>query len=514
MVAKRVLIVGGGTAGWITAAYMDAVLNSKSRKVVDITLVESAAIGRIGVGEATVPTLRDTLRTIGVSETDVMKHCDATFKQAIKFVNWERNEGESYYHPFDRRQTGRFDRAGLKWLNSQGDKPFAEMVSIQPTLCDENYSPKLMENNPEYTGPLAYAYHVDAEKLADYLRDVAVSRGVVHITDDVIDVSQSENGDIESVATRNHGKLEADLFVDCTGFAALMIGKTLDVEHIDYKQWLLCDSAVPMRVPYDAHDPSKRLPYTLSTALSSGWAWDINLADRRGTGYVFSSQFIDDESAIAELRAFEGEHAKELDARVLRFRVGRRARCWERNCVAIGLSSGFIEPLESTGIYLIELQAAMLCEHFPFAGRDGDVMQPLADRFNDIIQQRYEEILDLIVLHYCLTKRNDTAFWREVQKTEHIHERLQQRLALWQQKLPSSADCRDSLQLFSHHTFEYIMYGMNFMRDRSGVTERLPAEIPADISRALQTARAKLPNHDVWLQAKLGEGYQRFANQL
>lgn len=507
MAGKRVLIVGGGTAGWITAAYMDAVLNGPKRKIVDITLVESPAIGRIGVGEATVPSLRDTLKTIGVSEAEVMRRCDATFKQAIRFTNWEKNQGESFYHPFDRRQGGRFDRSAMKWLNSDLSIPFAETVSIQPTLCDENYSPKMLRDNPDFAGPLAYAYHLDAEKLADYLAEVAVSRGVKHVRDDVITVQQHANGDIASVTTKANGVLEADLFVDCTGFAAVLIGKTLNVEHIDYSQWLLCDRAVALRVPFDHHDPGKRLPFTQSTALSAGWVWDINLANRRGTGYVYASQFLDADAAEAELRAFEGSHADGIEARHLRFRVGRRARCWENNCVAIGLSSGFIEPLESTGIYLIELQAAMLCEHFPF----GNDMQPLAKHFNGIVQQRYEEILDLIVLHYCLSKRTDSAFWREVQKAEHIPEQLQQRLALWREKLPSSSDCRDSLQIFSHHAFEYILYGMNFMAERSAVSRRKPTEVPAEIGRAIQLAKAQLPDHDSWLQQKLGDHYQRIA---
>ncbi len=507
MPAKRVLIVGGGSAGWIAAAYMDAVLNGATKKAVTITLIESPTVGRIGVGEATVPTLRDTLRTIGVNEKDFMRSCDATFKQAIKFVNWERNDGESYYHPFDRRQLGRMDRSGLKWLNSSGSHPFAETVSIQPALCDENYSPKMLQNNPDFGGPLAYAYHVDAEKMADFLCDVAVKRGVISIRDDVISVQQASNGDIASVTTQHHGTIEADLFIDCSGFASILIDKTLAVEHVDYSPWLLCDRAVAMRVPYSAHKPKVRRPYTLSTALSNGWAWDINLADRRGTGYVYCSQFIDDDTAEAELRAFEGSHSEELDARRLRFKVGRRAKAWHRNCVAIGLSSGFIEPLESTGIYLIEFAVTMLCEHFPFGGDS----LPLANRFNQLIQDRYEEILDLIVLHYCLTKRNDTEFWREVQKAEHIPEKLQQRLALWRQKPPSSADCHKTLQLFSHHTFEYILYGMNFLREQSGVGHRPATDIPADIQQALKTARSKLPGHDAWLQQTLGENFQDLA---
>ncbi|MCG8443001.1 MAG: tryptophan 7-halogenase, partial [Caulobacterales bacterium] len=357
-------------------------------------------VGRIGVGEATVPSLRDTMRTIGVEERDFMRAGEATFKQAIKFVNWLDGRGEHYYHPFDRRPAGRLDRAGLKWLTSDRSTPFASTVSVQPWLCDDGRTPK-PAGARDYDGPLSYAYHVDAEKLADYLCALATGRGVAHVQDFVTDVDMSENGRIAAVRTRGGARLEADFFIDCTGFRALLIGEALGVGHVDYSPWLLCDRAVAMRVPYETRFTGARPPYTLSTAQSAGWVWDIALASRRGVGYVYSSAFLDDDAAEAELRAYEGAHADDVSVRRLKFRVGRRAAPWTANCVAIGLSSGFIEPLESTGLFLVELAAATLCEYFPLGGD----MAPLAARYNRIIQERYEEILDFIVLHYCLTRR-------------------------------------------------------------------------------------------------------------
>ena len=506
MALKSVLIVGGGSAGWITAAYMDAVLNGPNNKIVDITLIESPDVGRIGVGEATVPSLRDSMRTIGVPEATFMQAADASFKQAIKFVNWLDNDGSHYYHPFDRRPAGRVDRAGTRWLGSDRSTPFASTVSIQPWLCDEDSSPKPMEHR-DYNGPLSYAYHVDAEKLADFLCDLAVSRGVSHIKDRVTQVEQKDSGDIAAVNTEQGRRLEADLFIDCTGFASLLIGKTLNVPHEDYSQWLMCDSAVAMRVPYDKYFSGRRKPYTVATALSCGWVWDIGLANRRGTGYVYSSQFIGDDAAEAELRAFEGAHSEDIQARRLKFRVGRTTRPWTRNCVAIGLSSGFIEPLESTGIFLVELAAATLCEYFPF----GDDMSSLAKAYNQIQQDRYEEILDFIVLHYCLTRRTDSEFWREVQKPERIPDRLRERLAMYEHKSPSFSDFHDTLQLFSHHTYEYVMYGMDFQRDKIAGRQMPGTQVSKVVTDALSRARSVLPNHDRWLQSKLGTAYNTAA---
>ncbi|MEL7447937.1 MAG: tryptophan halogenase family protein [Pseudomonadota bacterium] len=501
MALKRVVIVGGGSAGWITAAYMDAVLNGARSKAVDISLVESADVPRIGVGEATVPSLRDTLRTIGMDEAQFMRATDATFKQAIRFDDW-LEPGHSYFHPFDRRPSGRLDRAGLRWLTSDRSIPFAETVSAQPALCEAGRAPKFMDNR-SFEAPISYAYHVDAEKLADALCELACRRGVRHIVDDVVDVEVAADGTLSAVRCAQGLRLEGDLFIDCTGFAAILHGKRLGVDFVDYSQWLPCDRAVAMRVPYELHSPGARRPFTTATALSHGWSWDIGLADRRGIGYVYASEFTDAEAAERELRAFEGAHTKDIDARHLQFRVGRSAQPWRANCVAIGLSSGFIEPLESTGLFLVEIAVATLCEYFPFGGD----MAHGAERFNAIIQARYEEILDFVVLHYCLSRREDTAFWRDVRRPERIPERLQTLLAMWQHKSPSLSDFHDNLQLFSHTPYEYVLYGMDFLRERiagmPAASLRGPA-VPESITHTIKDACSRLPAHDEWLARRTG----------
>jgi len=502
MPLKRVLIVGGGSAGWITVAYMDALLNGPHNKIVDITLIESPDVGRIGVGEATVPSLRDTMRTIGIDESSFMRAADGSFKQAIKFANWLHGEGEAYYHPFDRRSGGPVDYSAHTWLASDRSIPFAETVSVQPQLCEMGLSPR-MPDSRDYSSPMPYAYHMDAEKFADCLCEHATALGVRHIRENVVEVVQQPDGRIDAVVTAAGRRLEADLFVDCTGFRGMLIDGAMGVRLKDFSRWLLCDRAIAMRVPYETYYPGHIRPYTTATALSAGWVWDIGLVNRRGTGYVYCSDFLDDDAAETELRAHEGGHCDALQARHIPFRVGCRESFWKKNCIAVGLSGGFIEPLESTALYLIEFAAVTLAEHFPF----GDRMAPLAERFNRILSNRYEEVLDFVNMHYCLSRRTDTEFWREVQRSEHITDRLQDKFEFWRIKPPSASDFDDQFRLFLHQSYEYILYGMEFMQGAYG--ERFadgdrPAAVPPHVARVVEAARTRLPRHEDWLAAEHG----------
>ena len=280
---------------------------------------------------------------------------------------------------------------------------------------------------------------MNALKFADYLRDFSTARGVTHFLDHVIDVDMHEGGNIAAVQTESGKRLEADLFIDCTGFAAHLIEKKLGVGFTDCSQWLICDRAVTMHVPYEHYYPGYVRPYTTATALSAGWVWEIPLQTTRSLGYVHSSAHLSDDDAEQELRAFEGDHAESLPSRIVKFKVGRREQQWAANCIAIGLSGGFIEPLESTGLYLAQVASALLAEHFPHT----DDMAPLAFRFNRIMANRFYEILDFINMHYCLTRRTDTEFWREVGRPERINDRLQAKLDYWRVKPPSVSDFVD-----------------------------------------------------------------------
>ena len=303
-----------------------------------------------------------------------------------------------------------------------------------------------------------------------------------------------------------------------------MIEQTLGVRWIDFSPWLLCDRAIVMPVPYDVYYPGSVKPHTQATALSAGWVWDIPLQSRRGVGYVHSSAFVSEEEAESEIRAYEGEHAKELDTRFVHFRVGMREQTWSGNCIAMGLAGGFLEPLESTGLYLNEIASEMLAEHFPH----GDDMESMAFRFNRIMKNRYYEILDFINMHYCLTRRTDTGFWREVGQPERINDRLRAKLDFWRIKPPSASDFTDQFfpgqaaaspestkqcgdtrypidtgKLWNHHSYEAILYGMDFLRDECDMwfgPDRPRPAVHKQVLEAVDSAQQKLPPHDAWLK--------------
>lgn len=511
----------------MAAAYLEAALRNNGRRKVEISLIESPDVPRIGVGEATIPNIKHILSVIGIDEIDFLRKVNGTFKQAIKYVNWVRGSGDFYYHPFDGFRVQPIDRAAMRWLRSNRSIPFAETTSAQPVICELGLSPKPLAARDPNAG-LKYAYHMDALKFADLLTRIATARGVRHYRDHVTDVEMHESGDIAAVRTREGRQIDADLFIDCTGFAGLLTEKQLGVEWIDCSQWLLCNCAITMNVPYEHHYPGFVRPYTTATAASSGWIWEIPLQERKALGYVHSSAYIDEEAAARELRAFEGEHSASLDTRTVHFKVGHRAKAWVRNCISIGLAGSFIEPLESTGLYLSDLATVMLAEHFPF----DDDMAPLAYRFNRIMANRFYEILDFINLHYCLTKRDDTAFWREIQKPERLNDRLRAKLKFWQTKIPSKIDFVDqhmpgqpgvalpsggvpgdhrppidTSTIFGIESYEAILYGMEFLADECDTWfggDRPTARVPKYIIDRLSEAPGTLPPHDVWLKKVLG----------
>ncbi len=526
---RRVVIVGGGSAGWMTAAYLNGALNNRGQnKTVDITLIESPDIPRISVGEATVPSIHHMLDVIGVDEADFMKATDATFKQSIKYVNWLNNKGEYYHHPFSRATLGPIDRTGKRWMESQRDIPFIETVSAQAIISEINRAPKPL-GDQQFMAPLKYAYHFDAQLYADYLRDFSTARGVSHILANVVSVEQTETGYLKQVNLDTKTSVSGDIFIDCTGFKAVLIEKTLKVPFDDYSQWLLCDQALVTQFPYEDYFPGVIRPYTTCTAQSAGWIWDTPTQTRRAIGYVHSSEFIDAETAKAELLAYQSEGLKDCDTRLIRFKVGQRQKAWSKNCIAIGLSGGFIEPLESTGIHMAELAAVQLAEHFPYKDED---IPAFSFRLNRIISNRYYEILDFINLHYCLTRRNDTAFWREVQKPERINDRLKAKLEHWRKKEPTASDFQDQSfygynynrapiddpeidnrppvdtgSLWNHASYEAILFGMDFRGPEfaKSMGDKRPHSRPVDfVLKAIQQAPKELPPHHVWLHQALG----------
>src|ERR1700744_1616924 len=332
---RDVVIVGGGTAGWLTAGIIAARHQSRMKAGgLSVTLIESPDIRIIGVGEGTWPTMRASLEKMGVSETALFRHCDASFKQGGKFARWMTGaEDDSYYHPLMVPQG--FSQVNLvpHWLLNGQPRTFCDFVTPQGRLCDDGLAPKTITDG-EYRAVANYAYHLDASKFAPFLaRHCTEKLGVRHVLADVVSVNQKESGDIEGVLTPQAGEISGDLFIDCSGFSALLIGKTLGVGFKDCSDVLFCDTALAAQVPYETPD-APMASQTISTAQEAGWIWDIGLPTRRGIGYVYSSRHSTEEAARATLRRYIGPQ-HELEARKIPIRSGHRQTFWRNNCVAV-----------------------------------------------------------------------------------------------------------------------------------------------------------------------------------
>ncbi len=462
--AKSILIVGGGTAGWLTAGYLARRLGSDLPGGVSIRVVESAEIGILGVGEGTFPTIRRTLATIGIDEAEMIRRCGASFKQGAKFVHWRHAPGQAgpdhYSHPFQVAESPDGMELLPYWLLGQGGTDnWDEVCGPQKKAADAHRAPKLPDH-PDYVAPLNYAYHFDAVALAEMLRDKAVENGVAHLSDRVTEVFVGGDGAIDGVRTAQHGLLKADLYIDCTGFRAELIGKALGMPYRSCRDVLFCDSAVAMQVPYATID-DPIASCTIATAQDAGWIWDIGLEKRRGIGHVYSSAHMDDASAEARLRAYVGPASDRLEFRKLRFEAGYRETNWHKNCVAVGLSSGFFEPLEATGIVFSEIAAGMIANLFPWGGD----FESSARQYNANMRKRYERALDFIKLHYCISERRDTDFWRDNVAQSSIPDSLLELLDRWRFRPPNEMDFDLQVDIFSEMSWQYVLYGMGWRTD-------------------------------------------------
>ncbi len=459
---KSIVVVGGGAAGWITAGLLAARHCQGEHAPVQVTLVESEKIGIIGVGEGTWPTMVDTLKKLGISEKDFIKNCDASFKQASKFKGWVTGKkDDSYYHPFSLPQGFEQTNLASRWREKHSSTSFAHAVGIQAELCDKKLAPKQAQS-PEYASVENHGYHLNAGKFTQLLtRHCTEKLGVRHILADVSGVNCAENGDIISLSTEQAGALEGDLFVDCSGMAALLIGKHYQVPFICKKDVLFIDKALAVQVPY--RDPSADIESaTLSTAQSAGWIWDIGLPSRRGVGYVFSSDHISREKAEEELRNYlrpDVDDADCLKFRELNIRPGHREKFWVNNCVAVGMSSGFLEPLEASALVMVEMAANTISLHLP-ASREA--MDVVAKNYNEVFTFRWGRIIDFLKLHYVLSKRTDSAFWLDNRKEESIPESLKDLLTLWRYQSPSNNGFLSPHDLFPAASYQYILNGMDY----------------------------------------------------
>lgn len=476
---RQVVIVGGGSAGWLTAALLAAAHASTGHESTThdstghdstataglrITLLESPDVPTIGVGEGTWPTMRDSLRRIGVSETDLVRRCDAVFKQGSQFVGWvDGGANDRYYHPFVLPQRHFDADLPAAWAAREDAAPFAMLASFQPHLCEAGRAPKQFAT-PEFAAVANYAYHLDAAKLGVFLREHCTQRlGVRHVADHMVGVTSHENGDIAAVLTRTHGAIDGDLFIDCTGLRSLLLGGHYGIGSIARRDVLFNDRALAVQVPHA--DPATPIAcQTLSTAQRNGWIWDIGLSARRGVGHVYSSAHTSDEDAESALRAYiarsGGPRAEDVGNPLkIAIQPGYRERFWHRNCVAVGLSSGFIEPLEASSLVLVELAAAAIAEMLPADRAEMDVV---ANRFNALFTYRWERVIDFLKLHYVLTRRSDSDYWRDHVRPESMPERLREQLTLWRHRAPSRYDLVHGEEIFPSASYHYILYGMGF----------------------------------------------------
>ena len=351
------------------------------------------------------------------------------------------------------------------WLNLKQrglmPQPFSEAGVVQPALMDSLRSPKLMAS-PAYEAPISYAYHLDATLLARLLRDTGVRNGVRHVIGTVEQVEVAESG-IEAVRLGDGTRYAADFFIDCSGFTSLLLGKALQVPFESFSDTLLCDRAVACQVEHEVAGGPLR-SYTVATAQESGWTWDIDLQSRKGTGYVYSSAHCSDDEALATLDAYNAGRKAIGEPRLLRMRVGRHVRSWEKNCLALGLASSFIEPLESTGIYLVEHALQLWLDYLP--AKAG----PSAGQacYNSLMADLYDELHEFILLHYVISQRRDTPFWRAYTEEVKLPDRLAALLALWREKLPGATDINRHLSMFGAHNWFFILSGMHDLPEHGG----------------------------------------------
>jgi tryptophan halogenase len=438
--------VGGGTAGWMTAAALAKVLGKDYAK---ITLVESDDIGIVGVGEATIPQIGTYNRMLGIDENEFIRRTKGSFKLGIEFVNWKQI-GERYFHPFGnygRNMEGVSFHAFWQRLYQQGLSAPIDAYSLMATAARQNKFMRPFDAGDSPLSYIAYAFHFDAGLSSLYLRDLAEGRGVIRREGKVIGVKQrSDNGFIESLKMEDGDTIGGELFIDCSGFRGLLIEQTLKAGFVDWSEWLPCNRA--MVVP--CAGVPEITPYTRSTAQTAGWQWRIPLQHRIGNGYVYCNNYISDDEATATLLGnLDGEPLAE--PRQVRFTTGHRKKYWDKNCVAIGLSSGFMEPLESTSIWMIQTGIARLLSNFP----DRDFATSDIDRYNRVLIEETEYIRDFLVLHYKATDRDDSPFW-DYCRNMPIPERLDEKLRVYKN---NGRTFREHDELFNDTSWFAVLTG-------------------------------------------------------
>jgi hypothetical protein len=466
-----------------------------------VTLVESDEVPIIGVGEGTWPSMRDSLRQIRLDESEFIRRCNVAFKQGSRFDGWIRGgsgvSGDRYYHPF-MLPVGHGDVDVVQaWLATQADRPFADVVSPSVQLCEAGRAPKQAQT-PGYGAVANYGYHFDAGRFGQMLREHAIQNlGVRQVVDHVDSICTAEDGDITALRTRHHGDCEADLFVDCSGLTARLIGQHFGVPLQSEREVLFNDAALAVQVPYA--QPDIPIPTcTIATAWAKGWIWDIGLQTRRGVGCVFSRAHADIDEAKAALSSYlhdTGAPADCPEPRLIRFEPGYRQQFWVRNCVAIGLSAGFIEPLEASALALVEMSAQRLCNELPMTRA---TMDAVARRFNDDFSYRWARVIDFLKLHYVLTQREDSSYWCAHRNPDTWPSRLRESLPMWRLRAPARHDFGRIDEVFPHASYQYVLYGMGFRPETQNLSPAILQDAQACFDEVVRLAKrfmSGLPGH-------------------
>lgn len=502
---RSIVILGGGTAGWMAAA---ALAKRFSRSTTRITLIESEAIGTIGVGEATVPFIKEFLQDLQINEVEFMRATNATYKLGIDFDGWHK-PGEKFIHPFGgygaRIARIPFHHYWLK-LRAQNRAQSLDAYSLAVQMARANKFALPKTNNDIELSQFNYAFHFDAGLFAQYLARLAQNLGVTRIEAKVTQVEQdADSGFIRALQLDNHARITGDFFIDCSGFQGLLIEQTLKTGYENWSHWLRCDRAVAL--------PCSRTqapaPATRALAMEAGWQWRIPLQHRVGNGYVYCSDYIADADAEQKLRTnLEGEAL--ADAKLIRFTTGMRKQIWNKNVFCLGLASGFMEPLESTSIYLIQSSINLLLNHFPncrnssVGGNPSSSYQTLAKTVNKNLRIRQEKLRDFLILHYCANQRQGQAFWddcRQMEIPDSLQERIEHFVATGQPQV-------DELDFFGTHSWLAMFSGFHKLANYYHPvvddfdSQALEQELGA-ISRSIHNTVASLPSHDTFLQKNI-----------
>ena len=483
---KTIVIVGGGTAGWMTAAALSSYLNQQYC----IQLVESEQIGTVGVGEATIPGIRDFNAKLGIDENDFMRNTNATYKLGIEFRDWTLI-GDSYLHPFGlfgHNVNGLdFHHYFIKQKQAGDNTPLKDYCLAYSAAKKGKFAHP--NNDPaSILSTFFYAFHFDASLYAKYLRGFSQAKGVTRIEGKISSVQQHpENDYIKSVTLQSGEVIAGDLFIDCSGFRGLLIEQTLQTGYLDWSHWLPCDRAVAVQTA-SVREPD---PYTKASAQKAGWQWHIPLQNRVGNGYVYCSQYITDEEALDTLlNHVEGEPLTEPN--FLRFTTGRRKKIWNKNCVAVGLSSGFLEPLESTSIHLIQTAIMKLITHFPDAGFN----QTDIDEYNKQMIKQFDQVKDFLILHYKTVKRDDSPFWQYCTSMS-IPDELQRRMDLFVNN-GQIVECNHEIFVSTNWLAVYLgqhLFPKNYHPKADAIPQQQLSHMMKSMRAAIENASNQMPKH-------------------